>query len=340
MAKGKLSNLAARVLVALIAIPGIVYLCYLGGYFFFALVAAISALALWEFYLLAEKKGARPFKWFGVFAGLFLNLSFLYDRFRQDIVSAFLGLNVPIRFPTHFVVLLIIVAVLFFITLVLELFRSPRQEEIIEPSTGTLSWSAIVNVATTVVGVIYISFFLGMLIGIRELSLEESFPLYRFLPSSSVESGTVSEELYRITAEKVYAWGGYTIISLFATIWICDTAAYFGGLTLGKHKLFERVSPKKTWEGAAFGFVFAILTMIAAKYLVLEHLALGHCIAVGIIVGTFGQIGDLAESLLKRDAGVKDSSALIPGHGGIFDRFDSLIFVSPLVYLYLDLVVF
>ncbi|MFZ1281640.1 MAG: phosphatidate cytidylyltransferase, partial [Ignavibacteriaceae bacterium] len=129
--------------------------------------------------------------------------------------------------------------------------------------------------------------------------------------------------------------GGYLIISIFASIWICDSAAFFGGTALGKHKLFHRVSPKKSWEGAIFGFVFAILAMILAKNLVLDFLSLKDAIAIGLITGTIGQIGDLAESLLKRDAGVKDSSNLIPGHGGIFDRFDSLLFSAPVIYLYL-----
>lgn len=99
------------------------------------------------------------------------------------------------------------------------------------------------------------------------------------------------------------AGGGYTIISVLATIWICDTAAYFGGRAVGRHKLFERVSPKKTWEGALFGFVSAILAMVAAKYLVLEYMTLADCIVLSLIVGVFGQLGDLVESLIKRDAG-------------------------------------
>jgi phosphatidate cytidylyltransferase len=133
----------------------------------------------------------------------------------------------------------------------------------------------------------------------------------------------------------LYNNGGYLIISILATIWICDSAAFFGGTALGKHKLFPRVSPKKSWEGAIFGFVFAILAMILAKNIVLDFITLKDAIVIGFIIGTLGQIGDLTESLLKRDAGVKDSSNLIPGHGGIFDRFDSLLFSSPIIYLYL-----
>jgi phosphatidate cytidylyltransferase len=96
-----------------------------------------------------------------------------------------------------------------------------------------------------------------------------------------------------------------------------------------------RVSPNKTWEGAGFGFVFAVITIVLAKIIILNFLSLGTAIAIGIIIGLFGQIGDLIESLFKRDAGVKDSSSVIPGHGGIFDRFDSLLYTAPVILLYL-----
>ena len=168
--------------------------------------------------------------------------------------------------------------------------------------------SAIQNLGATLSGVFYLGIFGSTLIGIRE-----------FYPN----------------IDGLYNHGGYLIISIFATIWICDSAAFFGGTALGKHKLFPRVSPKKSWEGAIFGFVFAILAMILAKNLVLNFLTLKDVLIIGFIIGTFGQMGDLAESLLKRDAGVKDSSHIIPGHGGVFDRFDSLLFSSPIIYLYL-----
>jgi len=313
----KPSNTVTRVLVAVVTIPLIVFLCYLGGYYFFVVVCIISSVALWEFYSLMEKKGAEPIKWLGLIFGFLVNLSFLYERLRFNIVSLFVDRQVSIQFPSQFVVLLLIIVLFVFLTLAIELFRNRV--------------SAILNISTTIAGVLYISLFLGMLMGAREL-FWHSFPFYRYF--SSVEGSR-----FFITTI-VERWGGYTIISLFAAIWICDTAAYFGGRALGKHKLFERVSPNKTWEGAIFGFVSSILTMVAAKYLVLEYMTLAECVVLGVIVGIFGQLGDLVESLIKRDAGVKDSSAIIPGHGGMFDRFDSLMFASPLVYLYLDLIVF
>ncbi len=100
------------------------------------------------------------------------------------------------------------------------------------------------------------------------------------------------------------------------------------------------MSPKKTWEGAIAGFLGAIGAFVLMKALVLPYLTVGQAVVCGAIVGIFGQLGDLVESLLKRDAGIKDSSSLIPGHGGVLDRFDSILFVSPLLFLYLDFIVF
>jgi len=164
--------------------------------------------------------------------------------------------------------------------------------------------SAILNLGVTFLGILYIGVFVSAFILLREYFDD-------------------------------YQHGAMVIISMLATIWICDSAAYFFGLSFGKHRLFLRVSPKKSWEGAIAGFIFSILTMLAAKLLVVDFLSWQNVIIIGFILGTVGQVGDLIESLLKRDAGVKDSSNIIPGHGGIFDRFDSLIYSVPIVFLYI-----
>ena len=127
---------------------------------------------------------------------------------------------------------------------------------------------------------------------------------------------------------------------MFGSIWVCDSAAYFAGTAFGRHKLFERVSPRKTWEGAIAGFIGAVAVFVSGRVLLLPYMSLTDAVICGVIVGLLGQIGDMVESLLKRDAGVKDSSGFIPGHGGVLDRFDSLIVVSPLIFFYLDFVVF
>jgi phosphatidate cytidylyltransferase len=126
------------------------------------------------------------------------------------------------------------------------------------------------------------------------------------------------------------------IIGFFLLIWANDTGAYLTGVTIGRHKLFERISPKKSWEGFFGGFITAIL----AAWLLSGWLGVvdrTHWIIIAAIVSIAGTYGDLVESMLKRSLGVKDSGTIMPGHGGFLDRFDSAIISFPLVYLFITL---
>ncbi|HXX69076.1 MAG TPA: phosphatidate cytidylyltransferase [Polyangiaceae bacterium] len=117
--------------------------------------------------------------------------------------------------------------------------------------------------------------------------------------------------------------------------WFPDTGAYFAGRFFGRHKLYEAVSPKKTVEGAVGGLVAAVVWAAGASLSYLRGvLPLGHAIGLGLVAGVFGPAGDLGESLLKRSTGVKDSGAIVPGHGGVLDRVDAVIATSVVVYLY------
>jgi len=130
--------------------------------------------------------------------------------------------------------------------------------------------------------------------------------------------------------------GGLFLILIWISIWICDTMAYLGGKKFGKHQMAPHTSPNKTIEGGAFGLVSAVLVFWLIGPVLLPEIPEKYFWLSGLIVGIFGQLGDLVESRFKRDAGVKDTSTLLPGHGGILDRFDSFIFVSPffLILLY------
>ena len=126
------------------------------------------------------------------------------------------------------------------------------------------------------------------------------------------------------------------IIGIFILIWTNDTFAYIVGKSIGKHKLFERISPKKTIEGFVGGIIFATIAgFLISKYYI-EGSKFNQYIWIGfaLIVGVFGTIGDLIESKFKRIAGVKDSGKIMPGHGGILDRLDSVIFVAPFIFLF------
>lgn len=126
------------------------------------------------------------------------------------------------------------------------------------------------------------------------------------------------------------------VFYVFILIWACDTFAYFGGKFFGKHKLTS-ISPKKTIEGSVIGLTFTVIASLGFYFAESNLFNLTDSIILGIIIGIFSQIGDNFESLLKRYTEIKDSSNIIPGHGGLLDRFDSLIFVIPIIYTYLNL---
>ena len=125
---------------------------------------------------------------------------------------------------------------------------------------------------------------------------------------------------------------------LFALIWINDTGAYVTGVSIGKHRIHERISPKKTWEGTIGGLVF---TVVAAILLAQFHpqVSVIHWGIVGALVSVMAFLGDLVESMIKRYVDIKDSGSFLPGHGGVLDRFDSVLFVVPMVLFYLTVFV-
>lgn len=126
----------------------------------------------------------------------------------------------------------------------------------------------------------------------------------------------------------------HVVLGMIFFIWTNDTGAYLVGSFLGKHKLYERISPGKTWEGTIGGVLLCVaLSFVMVR--VYPELVLKHWVVISVLVGVFGTLGDLVESMLKRVTGVKDSGNIMPGHGGALDRFDSLLFVTPFVFVYL-----
>ncbi len=155
------------------------------------------------------------------------------------------------------------------------------------------------DVALTFFGVFYVAWLLGYLIRLRDLD------------------------------------GGVALLLLlFLVTWVGDSAAYYVGSTWGRRPLAPGISPKKTWEGAIGGFLAGLATTWGAGHLWLPPVSLAETLLLGATLGVLTQLGDLAESLLKRGAGVKDSSALLPGHGGLLDTVDSLLFTSPALYYF------
>lgn len=171
----------------------------------------------------------------------------------------------------------------------------------------------IANVATTIFGAIYCGWFPMHFMLIRTLGINPSGSVYPY-PQGA----------------------GYCLLLLFGVL-VTDTFCYFVGCKFGKHKLAPVISPNKTIEGAIGGAVMCLF------FVLLIGIPLGlpwyHALILGILIAIFAQLGDLAESMIKRDAGVKDSSSILPGHGGFLDRTDSYILTIPIVYYYLLLFV-
>ena len=197
-------------------------------------------------------------------------------------------------------------------------------------------------------GIIEINFFFGllpffMMIMAAELYRKKDKPaenisvtilgiIYLAVPLSIVNFLVFPEILSRnIYTPKL-------LIALFTLIWIYDSGAYLVGVSIGRHRLFERISPKKSWEGAIGGMLIAVI----ASYFIsgfIPEIKLIHWIAISILTVVSSTFGDLTESMFKRYFGIKDSGNILPGHGGVLDRFDSLFFAVPVVLAYLKLFV-
>jgi len=134
-----------------------------------------------------------------------------------------------------------------------------------------------------------------------------------------------------------FVQGGFNYavpLGFMILLWTNDTGAYLAGRSFGKRKLFERISPKKTWEGFIGGVLLAVVVALnLEKYF--ASLPTWQWVIIAVIIGVFGTLGDLVESMLKRSLNVKDSGTILPGHGGLLDRFDGLLVAAPLVYLFL-----
>jgi len=202
-------------------------------------------------------------------------------------------MNLPIVF---FPMALFLIAILFFISFSIELFRNKEKP--------------FENISVTLFGVIY-------------TVLPFAFFHYIACPISNAAMVFASQN-----------YEPFLVFGLFLLIWSNDTFAYLVGSFVGKNKMFERISPGKTWEGTIGG---AVLTIVFASFFNnwFGSFSFYQWMVIGGIVAIMGTIGDLIESMLKRSVGVKDSGNVMPGHGGILDRFDSLIYVLPFVFLFI-----
>ncbi|MDO4695168.1 phosphatidate cytidylyltransferase [Porphyromonas sp.] len=132
----------------------------------------------------------------------------------------------------------------------------------------------------------------------------------------------------------------FWLLPIFVFVWLNDTGAYLVGSKFGKHKLFERISPKKTFEGFAGGILFTLLGAVAFYYIFPEVTSVFYWLILALLVGVFSTWGDLFESFIKRTYGVKDSGNILPGHGGILDRIDSILFAAIPAFMFIEIIVY
>ncbi len=283
-----------RILVAVIAIPIVIFVVMFRPIGFLGLTIIFAVLAVHEYYGLAKAKG-------------FIAQGTIGMILTALIVLSFAALRLHLNFAQSDILALILIAGVIAI-MTAELMKGYP--------------NPFVQVSVTGMGALYVGIGMGGLYGVHEY-----FYLHAAISPLASDPTIISVQ------------AGYFTIALLASIWICDSAAFTVGRKMGKHKIAPAVSPNKSWEGGIAGLVTAIIVWLLARTYIgaLEEVSIPTAIAMGVIAGGLGQVGDFAESMLKRDAGVKDSSTLIPGHGGVLDRLDSILFVGPLAYLYLRL---
>jgi phosphatidate cytidylyltransferase len=291
-----------RVLTALVLIPVVLLLVFKAPLWLFALaVAGIIVLALHEYLGIAEAAGLKPFKWPAYVIGVLPILMFVFLNWRGSGFPFDSGFFLSANWEG----ILPLAAIIFGILLV---FRKDTSD-------------GLSSVAAPVFGVLYVGMSLSLLINLK---VDFDITLLVFLLFS--------------------VWGG-------------DIAAYYVGKNFGKHKLAPVVSPNKSWEGA----IASVVASVAVGFLILHFRPFDlllfrgvdpkfretiksslsvvptiHIVCLGIVTNVAAQFGDLFESALKRSAGVKDSGTLLPGHGGILDRIDALLFAIPAVWFYAE----
>ena len=287
-----LGNLAQRFLVAVVAVPIILFIFYMSrpeptwGLIFIA-----SLLAMHEFFAMTLPKEDRvPSLVMGAIACL---VFYWVDPFTILPYG-------PSERVQQMAVLSEKPLLLFVIVLLPGLYYLFRFRDI--PSVAT-------RLTATITGIVYCGL------------LATFLPLLKRMPIG--DNATLRAE------------SGHFVVLVLLIAWLADTGGYFAGRFLGKKKLYEAVSPKKTWAGAWGGIAGSLAGVIGMKLLFLPWLNWVDVFAIAIPGGILGQMGDLAESLIKRSTGVKDSGALLPGHGGILDRIDAVLFIAPYVYGYL-----
>jgi phosphatidate cytidylyltransferase len=301
-----LNNFLVRAITGalfVIVMVGCIWWCF---WSFAVLFGLITIFSLWEFYSLLEKSGEKPQKVTGVIIGILFYGSVAYVNHQTGIYGTLIA----------FSSLTPIIGIVFFI----ELFRKRKQPDDRPIDAGVTNAVGYPhpfrNAGFTILGISYIVF---------------PFTL-------------MNAVMFRSNPEDVFlgiVYTPYMLLGFFFLVWSNDTFAYLTGRAFGSTKLFERVSPKKTWEGTIGGVIVTqgvavLLAYVSAKNNYTD-ITLIHWMVIGGIISVTATLGDLAESLFKRSINIKDSGGILPGHGGLLDRFDGVLLSFPFMLLYIIL---
>ncbi|OFX40319.1 MAG: hypothetical protein A2X08_07630 [Bacteroidetes bacterium GWA2_32_17] len=292
-----LNNILTRSFTGAIFVLLIVTSILIGSITFYLTFSIIVILSMLEFYNLSNFALANPQKWLGIFTGwLFFTVNYFY---------AFDFIHV------RFFIVFIPIVILFFIN---ELYLFHKR-----PFT---------SLAYSFLGIIYIAVpfsFLNYFVFRTNINILDINDItnYEYLINQNI-----------FTSQSIY-YTPYLLLGFFILIWIYDTFAYLTGILIGKHRLFERISPKKSWEGTIGGAIFTIGLSTLFPYFI-NILEWYQWLMFSVLIVVFSTYGDLVESLFKRSLNIKDSGKMLPGHGGILDRFDSVLIASPIIYIYLQ----
>lgn len=298
----KKANGAMHFLVRLVS-SIVLWLLVLGAIFytpplvFYGVFTVIACLALWEFYDIIEAAGMRCYRNWGMAGSVALVMGSWFF-FEKGVLTP------KANYFSLFVLIVFILGVF---------IRQFPQKNNPQP---------IQTMACTIFGLLYVPWLLSFITLIN----------FSFLP------GPTTPEIWREAQRE----GRYFVLYLILVTKFSDVGAYVFGMTMGKHKLIPRISPNKTWEGVFGGVLGSLLASYGGFYLMretLERNGLGllDATVLGILLGAVAIIGDLAESLIKRQANIKDSGKMLPGIGGALDLVDSLLFTAPVLYVYMRL---
>jgi phosphatidate cytidylyltransferase len=286
--------------------------CTFGGPISFVLFfAAVQAVILKEFYRIMRASGVKPAFWLGIVVGLVI----------------FLAINFAVGYSVY--------AKMFGWQIGWTIYPPLSAMPKVVSGGGPSGWPGVDNLILSAPAWLGGALVLLVLLMLREILLWPT----NGQPASNI-GATITGLLYvslpmALLSLIAYGSGHFEpgrVFCLIFFVWAADTGAYFAGKNFGKHKLAPSISPGKTWEGWAGGAALTLLVGWVAGYF-LPDIPLSHRLVAAGVVAVFGPLGDLAESMLKRSAGVKDSGTFLPGHGGLLDRFDAFLLVLPVLAL-------